>query len=285
MSGYEDRYWSSHDGLKLHYRDYSGGDGKPPLVCLPGLTRNVRDFEELAEHLADKWRVLCLEMRGRGDSEYAKDSATYNPLQYVDDVTAMLEAAGIERFVSVGTSLGGLMTLLIAMTAPKRLAGAIINDAGPVLEAAGIERIKSYVGQGRSFPTWVHAARAIEQSQGIAFPTYGLPDWIAMAKRLMVVSPNGRIVFDYDMKIAEPFAELDPVAQPDLWPGVDGLAGKPVLVVRGAISDILSEETLAGMQARHAGLEAVTVADTGHAPTMCEPEAIAAIDRFLAAMG
>ena len=285
MAGYEDRYWSSRDGLKLHYRDYAGGDGKPPLVCLAGLTRNVRDFEELAEHLAGGWRVLCLEMRGRGDSEYAKDAKTYNPLQYVEDVTALLDDSGIESFISVGTSLGGLMTLLFAMTAPQRLAGAIINDAGPVLEAAGIERIKSYVGQGRSFPTWVHAARAIEQSQGLAFPTYGLPDWIAMAKRLMVVSPNGRIVFDYDMKIAEPFAELNPAVQPDLWPGIDGLAGKPVLVVRGAISDILSEETLAGMQARHAGLEAATVADTGHAPTMCEPEALAAIDRFLAAMG
>jgi len=285
MAEYEDRYWSSRDGLRLHYRYYAGREDRPPLICLPGLTRNARDFEELAGRLAGEWRVLCPEMRGRGDSEYAREAQTYNPLQYVDDVTALLEEAGIERFVSVGTSLGGLMTLLLAMTAPDRLAGAIINDAGPVLEVAGLERIKSYVGQGRSFPTWVHAARAIEQSQGLAFPGYSLPDWIAMAKRLMVVSGNGRIVFDYDMKIAEPFAEFDPAAQPDLWPGLAGLAGKPVLVVRGEISDILSEKTLAEMQARYPDLDAVTVAGTGHAPTLSEPEAVAAIDSFFARLG
>jgi pimeloyl-ACP methyl ester carboxylesterase len=285
MADFEDRYWTSRDGLRLHYRDYPGGSTRPPLVCLPGLTRNARDFEELAERLAGDWRVLCPEMRGRGDSEYSKDAQTYNPVQYVDDILALLDEEGIEQFVAIGTSLGGLMTLIMAMSAPERLAGAIINDAGPVLEAAGLERIKSYVGQGRTFPTWVHAARAIEQSQGLAFPGYSLPDWIAMAKRLMVVSSNGRIVFDYDMKIAEPFASFNPDAQPDLWPGIDGLAGKPVLVIRGAISDILSEQTVAQMQARHDGLQAVTVANTGHAPTLSEPEATAAIDSFLAAMG
>ncbi len=285
MSEFEDRYWTSRDGLRLHYRDYPGGDTRPSLICLPGLTRNARDFEELAARLAGDWRVLCPEMRGRGDSEYSKDAKTYNPVQYVDDVLALLDEEGIARFVAIGTSLGGLMTLIMAMTAPERIAGAIINDAGTVLEAAGLERIKSYVGQGRTFPTWVHAARAIEQSQGMAFPGYSLPDWIAMAKRLMVVSSNGRIVFDYDMKIAEPFASFDPDAQPDLWPGIDGLAGKPVLVIRGEISDILSAQTVAQMQARHAGLAAVTVANTGHAPTLSEPEATAAIDSFLAAMG
>jgi pimeloyl-ACP methyl ester carboxylesterase len=285
MADFEDRHWTSRDGLKLHYRDYPGGDGRPPLICLPGLTRNARDFEELAAHLAGDWRVLCPEMRGRGDSEYSKDAQTYNPVQYVDDILALLDEEGIERFVAIGTSLGGLMTLIMAMSAPERLAGAIINDAGPVLEAAGLERIKSYVGQGRTFPTWVHAARAIEQSQGVAFPDYSLPDWIAMAKRLMVVSSNGRIVFDYDMKIAEPFASFDPDAQPDLWPGIDGLASKPVLVIRGEISDILSAQTVAQMQARHTGLQAVTVANTGHAPTLSEPEAVEAIDGFLAAIG
>lgn len=284
MAEYEDCYWSSRDGLRLHYRDYPGRGDRPPLVCLPGLTRNARDFADLARRLAGEWRVLCPEMRGRGGSEYAKDAQTYNTLQYIDDIAALLKESGIERFVSIGTSLGGLMTLLMAMSAPERLAGAIINDAGPVLEAAGLERIKSYVGQGRNFPTWVHAARAIEQTQGIAFPGYTLPDWIDMAKRLMVLSSNGRIVFDYDMKIAEPFAELDPDAQSDLWPGLAGLSGKPVLIIRGAISDILSEKTLAQMQARYPEIEAVTVANTGHAPTLSEPETADAIDRFLAAM-
>lgn len=284
MTDFEDRYWLSRDGLRLHYRDYSGRPDHPPLICLPGLTRNARDFEALAQRLCGEWRVLCPEMRGRGDSEYARDAQTYNLAQYVDDVIVLLEEVGIERFVSIGTSLGGLMTLMMGMTAPERLAAAIINDVGPVIEAAGLERIKSYVGHGRSFPTWVHAARALEQTHGQAYPAYSLPDWIAMAKRLMVISGNGRIVFDYDMKIAEALASLEPAAQPDLWSGLAGLADKPVLVIRGELSDILSEATVAEMQARHPALQAVTVPGVGHAPSLSEPEAVAAIDRFLAAI-
>ena len=292
-AAYVDRHWSSRDGLKLHYRDYAGrqgvaGAGRPPLICLPGLTRNARDFEGLAGRLAGEWRVLCPEMRGRGDSAYARDSATYNPLQYVEDIGALLEEAGIERFVAVGTSLGGLMTLVMAMTMPDRIAGVLLNDIGPVIEADGLSRIKGYVGQGRSFPTWMHAARGIEETQAHAYPDYVLDDWLGMAKRLMVLSSNGRIVFDYDMKIAEPLNAPDAGAADggvDLWPGIDALAGKPALFVRGELSDILSAETLAGMQARLPLAEALTVPRVGHAPTLDEPEAVAAIERFLARLG
>lgn len=282
MAGFEDRYWSSRDGLKLHYRFYAGREDRPPLLCLPGLTRNARDFEVLAERYAGEWPVICPEMRGRGDSDYAKDSATYNPMQYVEDISALLEEAGIDRFVSIGTSLGGLMTMVIAMTMPQRIAGAVLNDIGPVLEPAGFERIRGYVGQGRNFPTWMHAARAIEEAQGLAYPDYEIADWLNMAKRLMTLSSTGRIVFDYDMKIAEPVAAMDVNAQPDLWPGIDSLAGKPVLLLRGELSDILGTATLAGMAERLPEAEAVTVPRVGHAPTLEEPEAIAAIDRLLA---
>ena len=286
MPDFADRFWTSRDGLKLHYRDYAARSGgaadRPPLLCLPGLTRNARDFEELAARLSGDWRVLCPDMRGRGDSAYAKDSATYNPMQYVDDVALLLEQAGIARFVAIGTSLGGLMTMAMAMIMPDRIAGAVINDVGPVIEAAGLERIKGYVGQGRSFPTWMHAARAVEETQGAAYPDYEIADWLAAAKRAMVLGSNGRIVFDYDMKIAEPFAKLDPAAQVDLWPGIEGLAGKPVLIVRGALSDLLSAETLVAMQQRMPGAEAVTVPHVGHAPMLGEPEAAAAILRLLA---
>ena len=180
MPDFADRFWTSRDGLKLHYRDYAarsgGAAGRPPLLCLPGLTRNARDFEELAARLSGDWRVLCPDMRGRGDSAYAKDSATYNPMQYVDDVALLLEQAGIARIVAIGTSLGGLMTMAMAMIMPDRIAGAVINDVGPVIEAAGLERIKGYVGQGRSFPTWMHAARAVEETQGAAYPDYEIAD-------------------------------------------------------------------------------------------------------------
>ncbi len=282
MTEFADRFWSSRDGLKLHYRDYPGRDDRLPVVCLPGLTRNARDFEDLAGRLAGEWRVLCPEMRGRGDSAYAKDSATYNPVQYVDDIALLLEEAGIARFVAIGTSLGGLMTMLMGMTMPDRIAGAVLNDIGPVLEPEGLARIRGYVGQGRSFPTWMHAARAIEETQGVAFPGYKIGDWLAAAKRVMTLGSNGRIVFDYDMKIAEPFARIEDGPQPDLWPGIDGLAGKPVTIIRGALSDILSAQVLDDMQRRVPGSEAVTIANVGHAPALDEPEAVAAIDRLLA---
>ena len=290
MTEFTDCYWTSRDGLKLHYRDYAGAadsaaKGRPALLCLPGLTRNARDFAALAARFAGPWRVLCPEMRGRGDSAYAKDSATYNPFQYVDDVNHLLDEAGIERYVAIGTSLGGLMTMILAMNAPDRIAGAVINDVGPVIEPEGLARIGAYVGQGRSFPTWMHAARAIEETQGGSYPDYGIDDWLAVAKRLMVLSSNGRIVFDYDMKIAEPFARVEAGPQPDLWPGIEALAGKPVLLLRGALSDLLSVRTLEQMQAMLPGAEAVTIAKVGHAPTLDEPEAVAAIERLLARCG
>jgi len=277
-----DRFWSSRDGLTLHFRDFAGREDRPPVICLHGLTRNARDFESLARRLAGEWRVLCPEMRGRGDSAYAKDSATYNPLQYVEDLGELLAQQGIDRFVAVGTSLGGLMTILTAMATPERLAGAVLNDIGPYVETQGLRRIASYVGQGRSYPTWMHAARDLADLQGAAHPGWAVVDWLAAAKRLMTLSSNGRIVFDYDMKIAEPFVGMDVEHQPDLWPGIDALAGKPVALIRGALSDLLSAATLDTMQRRLPGAEAVTLADVGHAPTLDEPEAVAAIDRLLA---
>lgn len=285
MADFTDRYWESRDGLKLHYRDYVGRADRPPVLCLPGLTRNARDFEAVAGRLCGEWRVICPDMRGRGDSAYAKDSATYNPMQYVDDISLLLEALGPDQVVIIGTSLGGLMTMAMAMISPQRIAGALLNDIGPQIEVAGLERIRNYVGQGRSFSTWMHAARAVEEIQGAAFPGYEIADWLVAAKRSMTLGSNGRIVFDYDMKIAEPLAKTDLTAELDLWPGIDGLAGKPVLLIRGALSDLLSADTLVKMQQRLPGSEAVTIAQVGHAPFLGEPEAVAAIDRFLARIG
>ena len=285
MADFKDRYWESRDGLKLHYRDYAGREDRPTVLCLPGLTRNARDFEALAARLCGEWRAICPDMRGRGDSAYAKDSATYNPMQYVDDVSLLLEAVGLDQVAIIGTSLGGLMTMAMAMIMPQRIAAAVINDVGPVIEPAGLERIRDYVGQGRSFSTWMHAARAVQEIQGLAFPDYQIADWLIAAKQSMTLGGNGRIVFDYDMKIAEPLAKMDINSQPDLWPGIAGLAGKPMLMIRGALSDLLSAETLAKMQQGLPGSEVVTIPHVGHAPNLSEPEAIAAIDRLLARVG
>jgi pimeloyl-ACP methyl ester carboxylesterase len=285
MSDFADGTWTSRDGLELHYRDYPGREYRPPLLCLHGLTRNARDFADLAARLAGEWRVIVPDMRGRGDSEYAKDATSYNPIQYVDDVNRLLESLGIDRFVAIGTSMGGLMTLLIAMKTPQRLAGAVLNDIGTKLEQEGLDRILDYVGQGRTFPTWVHAARALEESQRMAHPGFELADWIGMAKRTMSLTSNGRIVFDYDMKIAEGFAKIDFDNQPDLSPALDNLAQTPVLILRGEVSDLFSQATCDAMMARLKDAEAVTVPGVGHAPLLTEPEAAAAIDRLLARVG
>ncbi|MGI9376358.1 alpha/beta hydrolase [Altererythrobacter sp. FM1] len=277
-----DRTWQTADGLELHYRDYPGRDDRPPVICLHGLTRNARDFAALAERIAGEWRVIVPEMRGRGESDYAKDSATYTPLHYVADVMALLAEQGIERFVSVGTSLGGLMTMLIAATTPDRIAAVLLNDVGPQLEAAGLERIVDYVGQGRSFPTWMHAARALEAQHRESHPGFTIDDWLAMAKRVMVLGSGGRIAFDYDMAIAAPFEDADPSAAPDMWPMFETLAGRPLALVRGECSNVLSAATAQEMKRRIPAMDLVTVPNVGHTPLLTEPEAVAALDRLLA---
>jgi pimeloyl-ACP methyl ester carboxylesterase len=282
MIDFTDGYWTSRDGLQLHYRDYAGRADRPPVLCLPGLTRNARDFEDLAQRLAGEWRVICVELRGRGDSGYAKDSATYNPLQYLEDLGELFAQAKLSQVVAIGTSLGGLLTMLLAATGPERLAGALLNDVGPEVDPAGIERIRGYVGQARNFPTWMHAARALAESQGPTFPEASITDWLAMAKRCMVVGSNGRIHFDYDMKIAEPFATADGASNADMWPAFEALAGRPVTLLRGALSDVLSAATFEQMAKRLPEAVTVTVPKVGHAPTLSEPVAVTAIDQLLA---
>jgi pimeloyl-ACP methyl ester carboxylesterase len=281
---YEECRWTSADGLSLFYRDYPGpaGGDRLPVVCMHGLTRNSRDFADLAEHLSTARRVLVPEMRGRGSSDYAPDSQTYNPRQYVADVEKLLAEQGIDRFVAIGTSMGGLMTMLLAAGHKGRIAAAVMNDIGPVIEAEGLDRIGGYVGAGRSYPTWLHAARSLASVHGEKFPGWDLDQWLEMAKRTMIVSQNGRISYDYDMAIAEPFSEPGGAAPANLWLAFEALSGVPMLLVRGELSDLLSAGTVRQMQARNSALRAVTVPDVGHAPTLDELEVRAAIDALLA---
>jgi pimeloyl-ACP methyl ester carboxylesterase len=280
---YEDRYWTSSDGLNLHYRNYPGPEGGSalPVLCLHGLTRNARDFAALAEDLSATRRVIVPEMRGRGLSAYASDSDTYSPAVYVEDVEKLLREEGIARFCVVGTSMGGLMTMLMAQAQPGRMAAVVMNDIGPEIETEGLSRISGYVGHGRSYPTWVHAARGLESVHSAAFPDYDLDQWLELAKRTMVVSQNGRITFDYDMAIAEPFAKPGNAAPPNLWLAFEALAGVPMLLVRGELSDLLSPETVKQMGVRNPALRVVTVPRVGHAPTLDEPEVRSMINALL----
>ena len=282
MAAWSDGYWWSNDGLRLHYRDYGGGRDRPPIICIPGLTRNARDFEGVAERLAGDWRLICVELRGRGESAYAKDPMTYVPLTYMQDVEALIRELKLERFVLFGTSLGVLITMLLAKSDNGRIAGAMINDIGPVLDARGLERIRGYVGRSQNWPTWMHAARYFQELQGEVFPHWTLDQWLVFAKRLCKLNANGRIVLDYDMRIAEPFKLPGGATGFDLWSAFEGLRGVPSLVVRGEISDLLTPETVNEMKAANPTMESVTVPGVGHAPTLEEPEAAEAIDRLLA---
>lgn len=277
---YAERYFTVRDGLRLHYRDYLGASEKPPLLCLPGLTRNARDFADFADRYSPRFRVLALDFRGRAASDYDPVPARYNPLTYAGDVIELLDQLGIPQAIFVGTSLGGLVTMVMAATAPQRIAAAIINDVGPDVDPSGINRILTYVGKDMRFKDWDEAGSTIAANYGGKFERYTHADWVAMAKR-NCREENGEIRFDYDMAIAEPFKTVGPVPEVDLWPLFTALGQKPLLVVRGEKSDLLTAETAEKMLAVAPGMKLAVVAGVGHAPELSEPEAVEAIDEFL----
>ena len=282
-ASFEDRYFTVRDGLRLHYRDYPGASDKPPLLCLHGLTRNARDWAEFAGRHSPGHRVLALEFRGRGGSDYDPVPARYLPTTYAADVIEMLDQLSIPDAIFVGTSLGGLVTMVIAATSPKRIRATILNDVGPDVDPAGIGRILSYVGNDVRFESWDAAADAIAANYGASFDRYTHDDWVKMAKR-NCREENGQIRFDYDMAIAEPFKNAGATPQPDLWPLFHALAAKPLLIVRGEKSDLLTAETASKMQAAAPNMKLAVVEGVGHAPELNEPEAVAAIDDFLGSL-
>lgn len=281
MSGFENRYFVVRDGLRLHYRDYAGGsEDQPPILCLHGLTRNSRDFGDFAARYSPRFRVLALDFRGRADSDYDPIPSRYLPITYAGDVIEMVDQLGIERAIFVGTSLGGLVTMIIAATAPQRIDAAIINDVGPDVAPGGVDRILTYVGKDVRFQSWDEAADRIASNYGTAFDRYSHADWVNMAKR-NCREENGEIRFDYDMAIAEPFKTAGPAPEVDLWPLFAALGQKRLLVVRGEKSDLLTAATATKMQAVAPGMKLATVPGVGHAPELNEPEALSAIDAFL----
>jgi pimeloyl-ACP methyl ester carboxylesterase len=275
-------YWWSQDGLRLHASRYAGPAAaatRPTIICLPGLTRNARDFAGVAMQLANRFNIIAVDFRGRGDSAWAKDPLTYMPLTYVRDIEQLILDQKLEQMIFIGTSLGGIVTMLMAGMLGDKLCGAVLNDVGPELDPVGVQRIRGYVGKVGSFASWMHCAHGVQANNKHVYPNYDMEDWLAMAKSVACLEPSGRIVFDYDPKIAEPFKLPGGEAGVSMWPLFDMLAQRPVLSVRGAISDILGAATLADMRKR--GAATVTVPGIGHAPTLIEPQSLAALDVFL----
>lgn len=287
MHAHTDIFHDSADKrLRLYARDY-GGPGVP-VLCMHGLTRNSADFADLARHLSPRYRVIVPDVRGRGKSAWDDQPANYLPPVYVQDMFGLLAELGIARAVLIGTSMGGLMAMIMAALGPQMVAGMVLNDVGPELDPAGLKRIASYTGKGKPVATWADAAAAARAINEVAFPHYGDDDWMAFARRLFI-EKDGAPVLAYDPAIANAFAPAkeatDPPAPPaDLWPLWDKIADIPVLSIRGELSDLLNPDTVAQMQARHRGMTAVTVPGVGHAPMLDEPAALAAIDAFLTDM-
>ncbi len=277
---YRDGWYVVPDGLRLHYRDYAGSPDRPPLLCLPGLTRNARDFEAFAELYAPRFRVLALDFRGRALSDPDPQPLRYNPLTYVGDVLQLLDQLSIPRAIFVGTSLGGIVAMLIAASAPQRIAGAILNDVGPELSDAGLERIRGYVGKGGRFANWDEAARTLAMINRNVPAAFTHDDWVKMAHRACRQEENA-VVFDYDPAIAVPFAPAAAAPAVDMWPLFHALARHPLLALRGEVSDLVSLDAFARMREAAPNAKFAVVPGVGHAPMLDEPAAVAAIDAFL----
>lgn len=276
----EHRYHSACGQLELFARDYPG-DG-PPLLLMHGLTRNSGDFEPLAQHLAGKYRLIVPDQRGRGLSQDDKTPANYRPDMYARDMFGLLQSLGLSRPGLIGTSMGGLMAMVMNAMQPGKFPAIVFNDVGPVLSPDGLARIGGYVGSGESFADWQEATRACATINGDAFPDFGEADWQAWARRTCCELPDGRVAFAYDPAIADGFADIGDEPQPDMWPLWEALEETPVLVIRGALSDLLSEDTVSQMRERHKGpFTHVDVPRRGHAPLLDEPVALAAIQDFL----
>ncbi|MCJ7420667.1 alpha/beta fold hydrolase [Sphingomicrobium astaxanthinifaciens] len=273
---YRDRYWNSPEGLKLHYRDYEGPLEGPPILCLPGLTRNARDFEPVAAAFAGRHRVIAVDFRGRGLSDHDPDPTRYHPPTYVADLLKLLDQLGIADAIFVGTSLGGIVTMLLADEEPERIAAALLNDIGPELVESGLDRIRAYVGKGVEAADWAEAAALYRAGMGHIYPRWGEPEWDRFARRMMH-EEGGRLTSSYDRRIADNVVAGASQPPLDAWHLLDALKDKPVTILRGERSDLFSQEVAGRMLDHLDHADLVNVPDVGHAPSFDEPESIAAL--------
>ena len=276
-------YWfESHDGLKLFSRVYAGPRADAPAVlCLHGLMRNGRDFEELAPRLAQRFRVIVPDVRGRGFSARDSQVGNYQIPVYLQDTMTLLAGLGAPRVSLVGTSMGGLMGMLLAVTQPGVVVRLVLNDIGPEVDSRGLERIRGYAGKAAPVRTWEEAAAQVRATYGAVWPDLNDARWEKIARLSYRANAQGIPEEDADPRIAEPLRNTS-AAAPNLWPIWGALAKLPTLAIRGANSDILSAATLARMQReKPAALTVLVVPNRGHAPLLDEPECLAAIDAFL----
>lgn len=277
---YRERTLSAQDGLALYYRDY-GDPTSPavPVLCLTGLTRNSKDYHDLATRLSPSRRVICPDYRGRGRSAYDADWRNYQPTVYVNDIRHLLASLNIHSVIVVGTSLGAFLAMGMAVAAPTMVAGAVLNDAGPDIDAKGLNRILDYIGTDRPQPDWRSAVAVVrELFSSLSINTE--EGWLRFARQTFREGDDGMLHFDWDVNLAKPMQKRG-ASLPDLWALFRALRDIPVLSFRGEISDVLSPDTFERMGEGMPKLTRVTVPGVGHTPTLAEPEVLAALDAFL----
>ena len=278
-----ERFFASGDGLQLFYRDFAPlmQPSKLPVLCLPGLTRNSRDFTHVAERIRRDRRVLCADLRGRGRSQHDPAWQNYHPGTYLADIGLLLNDAGVTRCVLLGTSLGGILSMLLAATNPGLVAGVILNDVGPEVAPEGLARIAAYVGRHAPPASWDEAVATVRATYEIGMPGLSHDEWVAHTKR-SYSDVGGVPRLDMDPMIGEAVRSAPAAAAPDLWPLFAALRPVPTLALRGATSDILSVATFDRMLREKPDLVRVDVPLRGHTPMLDEPVSVAAIDEFLA---
>lgn len=281
---WRDLRFRAADGLELYARDYGPAAGGPiPILCLSGLTRNSKDAHSVAERLAGRRRVIAPDYRGRGRSDHAPDWSSYRIDVEMADAILLLDTLGLDRVVVIGTSRGGLIAMLMAALHRDRLGGVLLNDIGPVLEPAGLLRIRQYLGRRPRFTTWPGAVAALQRANP-GFGSLSGAEWLAFARRVYR-DEAGRPVLDYDPALRRAFPTPGAIAAgavAPMWDLQAALDGLPVAALRGEHSDLLSPQTHERMAELVGGLDAVTVPDRGHAPFLDEPASLAAIVRLLA---
>ena len=268
--------FETSDGLSLEYFDEGTGT---PVVCLPGLTRHAGDFQFLADWLDDV-RLIRLTLRGRKGSDFDPNHLNYNIPQESKDVIEFLDHLGLEKAVLMGTSRGGLISMVVGATVPHRVSGIILNDIGPEIAQAGLDNIMTYLGVQPKTSDLDRAAQALKSRMGAAFPNVSDERWRACAELWFDEGESG-LTLNYDPKLREATIAASAAPAPDLWPLFDMLALTPMAVIRGEHSDILTAETVAQMQARHPNLISAEVPDRGHVPFLDEPECRTAIRALL----
>lgn len=281
MAAHLTKHYSSDDGLELFCRDFPCDSTRAPVVCLPGLTRNSRDFEDFNPRIATVRRVLSPDFRGRGYSSWDPNWRNYHPATYVNDVWTLMHEMGIDRSILVGTSLGGLVAMIMAAQHPERVVAIVLNDVGPEVAAEGLARISQYSGKLPPVSNWREAREQAREVYGIAWRDLDEDYWDRLARRGYRERGSGKPRLDMDPNIGRALREIGPGTD-DLWQVFAALDEIPVLVLRGAMSDILSDDILTEMKTRKLDLHVAVIPNRGHVPLLDEPESLTAVDRFLA---